>query len=208
MSRKKSSPDRSRAAAPPTAVDKPLRIIGGHLRNRPIHYSGDPRTRPMKDRVREALFNLIGPQVEGRHVIDLFAGTGQIGIEALSRGAEEAIFIEHGGPALQTIKKNLELTQLASRATVTRADVFQFLAHTTPRPCEYIYIAPPQYQQLWSYTLRVLERRMAWLAEEGSVIVQIHPVEYEPLALEHLALHDQRKYGSVLLCFYTRSAAP
>ncbi|MCL4205511.1 MAG: RsmD family RNA methyltransferase [Pirellulaceae bacterium] len=133
MSRKKSSPDRSRAAAPPTAVDKPLRIIGGHLRNRPIHYSGDPRTRPMKDRVREALFNLIGPQVEGRHVIDLFAGTGALGLEAISRGAARATFIERHFPTARVIRENIASLGVETQCQVFAADTFLWLRQQRSR---------------------------------------------------------------------------
>src|SRR6185369_13778531 len=75
-----------------------LRIIGGKLRGRKLQYSGDLRTRPMKDRVREAVFNLLGPGVKGSHAIDLFAGTGALGLEAISRGAAQATLIERHLP--------------------------------------------------------------------------------------------------------------
>ncbi len=133
MSRKKSSPDRLRTVAPPTAVDKPLRIIGGHLRNRPIHYSGDPRTRPMKDRVREALFNLIGPQVEGRHAIDLFAGTGALGLEAISRGAARATFIERHFPTARVIRENIANLGVETQCQVFAADAFLWLRQQRSR---------------------------------------------------------------------------
>src|SRR6478735_6302833 len=83
-----------------------LRIIGGSLRGRKIEYSGDARTRPMKDRVREAVFNLLGYSVEGTHVIDLFAGTGAMAIEAISRGATKAICIERHYPTAKLIEKS------------------------------------------------------------------------------------------------------
>lgn len=83
------------------------RIVGGRLRGRKLHYSGDERTRPMKDRVREALFNLIGTDVRGCHAIDLFAGTGALGIEAISRGAARATFIEQHFPTANLIRRNL-----------------------------------------------------------------------------------------------------
>ena len=86
---------------------KGLRIIGGTWRGRTIEYSGDPRTRPMKDRTREAVFNLVGPSVKGTHAIDLFAGTGALGLEALSRGAERATFIERHIPTAKLIRDNI-----------------------------------------------------------------------------------------------------
>src|SRR5205823_2176218 len=75
-----------------------LRIIGGRMRGRKLVYGGDQRTRPMKDRTREAVFNLLGPGVTGTHAIDLFAGTGALGLEAISRGAESATLIEQHFP--------------------------------------------------------------------------------------------------------------
>lgn len=96
---------------PPPPSDEPgpkgLRIIGGNWRGRTIEYSGDPRTRPMKDRTREAVFNLVGPSVKGTHAIDLFAGTGALGLEALSRGAERATFIERHIPTAKLIRDNI-----------------------------------------------------------------------------------------------------
>lgn len=83
-----------------------LRIIGGTFRGRKLDYSGDARTRPMKDRLREAVFNLIGPSVVGSAAIDLFAGTGALGFEALSRGAEQAVFIERHLPTAALIRRN------------------------------------------------------------------------------------------------------
>jgi 16S rRNA (guanine(966)-N(2))-methyltransferase RsmD len=83
-----------------------LRIIGGHFRGRKLAYSGDLRTRPMKDRVREALFNLLGRAVEGKVAIDLFAGTGALALEALSRGAKQAVAVEMHRPTARLIWQN------------------------------------------------------------------------------------------------------
>ncbi len=88
-------------------VDSQPRIVGGKWRSRKIAYHGDPRTRPMKARVREAVFNLVGPSIKGMHVLDLFAGTGAIGLEALSRGAARATFIERHFPTADLIRRNV-----------------------------------------------------------------------------------------------------
>ena len=82
-----------------------VRIIAGCFRGRKLHYSGDPRTRPMKDRVRQALFNRLGPDVEGTLAVDLFAGTGALGLEALSRGATRAILIEQHRPTARDLQR-------------------------------------------------------------------------------------------------------
>jgi 16S rRNA (guanine966-N2)-methyltransferase len=101
-----------------------LRIIGGTLRHRKLLYSGDQRTRPMKDRVREAVFNLVGPVVVGQHAIDLFAGTGALGFEAISRGAARATFVEQHFPTARLIRENASLLGAADRTTVHAANTF------------------------------------------------------------------------------------
>src|SRR4051812_30706451 len=101
-----------------------LRIVGGTLRGRKLLYSGDERTRPMKERVREAVFNLIGPRVVGAHAIDLFAGTGALGLEALSRGAETATLVEQHFPTADIIRQNVEVLGMAERAEVYSGNAF------------------------------------------------------------------------------------
>ena len=91
---------------PDEPVPTKLRIIGGSMRGRTIEYSGDLRTRPMKDRVREAVYNLVGTDAIGAHAIDLFAGTGALGLEAISRGAISATFIERHMPTAKLIRAN------------------------------------------------------------------------------------------------------
>jgi 16S rRNA (guanine966-N2)-methyltransferase len=113
-----------------TARPSELRIIGGLLRGRKLHYSGDPRTRPMKDRVREAVFNLVGPDVKGQHVLDLFAGTGALGMEALSRGAARATFFEQHFPTAAIIRENIASLGVEDRCEVISANTFiQFRPH-------------------------------------------------------------------------------
>jgi 16S rRNA (guanine(966)-N(2))-methyltransferase RsmD len=112
------------AKAAPDGPPAALRIIGGAHRGRKLEYSGDPRTRPMKDRVREAVFNLLGPDVAGKFVVDLFAGTGALGLEALSRGASRALFLEQHFPSAEVIRRNAATLGLAEAAEVLAADTF------------------------------------------------------------------------------------
>lgn len=100
------------------------RIVGGTLRGRKLLYSGDIRTRPMKDRVREAIFNLVGTDVRGCHAIDLFAGTGALGLEAISRGAARATFIEQHFPTADLIRKNIAEFKVAEQCTVEPGNTF------------------------------------------------------------------------------------
>jgi 16S rRNA (guanine966-N2)-methyltransferase len=125
MAGKKSS--RSQRQSPRGGSSEPetrLRIIGGSLRGRRLLYHGDPRTRPMKDRVREAVFNLLGRAVQGTHAVDLFAGTGALGLEAISRGAASATLIEQHFPTARVIEQNVASLQLADRARVVAGNVF------------------------------------------------------------------------------------
>jgi 16S rRNA (guanine966-N2)-methyltransferase len=179
-----------------------MRVISGTAKGRKLKSVPGEGTRPVTDRVKESLFDILGADVRDARFLDLFAGTGGVGIEALSRGARQAVFVEQGRAALDTIRANLALTHLADRARIVRADVFRFLAGEPDEPFDYIYVAPPQYQNLWVQTLHALDANPAWLSDDSQVIVQIHPREYEAMALEHLVLADERKYGSTLLCFY------
>jgi 16S rRNA (guanine(966)-N(2))-methyltransferase RsmD len=106
-----------------------LRIIGGTFRGHSILYHGDPRTRPMKDRVREAAFNLVGPAVRGTLAIDLFAGTGALGLEAVSRGAAGACFLERHFPTAKLIERNASSLGVQDRCRVIAADTFLWVHH-------------------------------------------------------------------------------
>ncbi len=159
-------------------------------------------TRPIMDRAKESLFNILGQFVRGSRWLDLFAGTGQVGIEALSRGAEEVVFTDKVRPAINTIQQNLKVTRLADRGTVLQTDAFAYLKRRGIRPFDLIYIAPPQYMKLWITALQDVDRNPALLTSGGIVIAQIDPKEYEPIALQNLTLYDQRKYGNTMFCFY------
>jgi 16S rRNA (guanine(966)-N(2))-methyltransferase RsmD len=165
-------------------------------------------TRPITDKVRQALFNIIGADIEDASILDLFGGTGSVGIEALSRGAAFAYFIDLNRQPIATIQSNLKETQLESRAKVLKADAFAFLEREAERQFDYVYIAPPQYKGLWKRALLTLDANIGWLAEDAWVIVQINPVENKALdgedTLKNLSEFDRRTYGSTLLIFYER----
>ena len=113
-----------------------LRIIGGTFRGRVIDYSGDPVTRPMKDNIREALFNLVGGWVKGKTVLDLFAGTGAIGLEAISRGASGATMIERHFPTVKIIEQNIQTLDVASKAEVHASDTFFWVRKFVKEPVD------------------------------------------------------------------------
>ncbi|MFU8772646.1 MAG: 16S rRNA (guanine(966)-N(2))-methyltransferase RsmD [Anaerolineales bacterium] len=181
-----------------------LRIIGGTARGRRLKSVPGASTRPITDRVREALFNILGADIQAATFLDLFAGTGSVGIEALSRGASYVRFIDRNHLAIATLKYNLEHTGLGEGAEVVRMDAFTLLERHPDREFDYVYIAPPQYKELWKRALISLDRSPSWLSEDAWVIVQIHPREYVQVETHQLEEFDQRRYGSTVLVFYKR----
>jgi 16S rRNA (guanine(966)-N(2))-methyltransferase RsmD len=181
-----------------------LRVIGGTAKGRKLQRVPGTGTRPISDRAKESLFNLLGSDVEGAEVLDLFAGTGSVGIEAISRGAGRATFIESDRQAANVIQANLKTVGFAERGRVLRADVFIYLRNDPRQGFDYIHIAPPQYHNWWAGTLEALDTRPGWVNPDGVAVAQIDPREFHPLALTALELVDQRTYGNTMLCFYER----
>lgn len=184
-----------------------LRVISGRAKGRRLQSVAGDRTRPITDRVKEALFDILGADVADSRWWDVFAGTGAVGIEALSRGAAAVRFTEFARAALETIRANLEATGLADRGEVRRADAFSLLAARPDARFHYIYVAPPQYKDLWSTALSELDRNIDWLTDDGWTIAQIAPGEYRELELANIREFDQRKYGTTLLVFFSRITA-
>ncbi len=179
-----------------------MRVISGSAKGRKLAAVPGDSTRPITDRVKESLFNIIGPDIQQAWFLDMFAGTGSVGIEALSRGAAVALFLDTNSKAIKTIHSNLNLTRLVDRARVEQGNAFSILDEPVDQPYDYIYIAPPQYKGIWLKALVMLDDHMDWLSGDGWVIVQIHPREYELPQLSNLVEFDRRKYGSTLLLFY------
>ncbi len=187
-----------------------MRVITGIAKGKRLKAVPGDSTRPITDRTKEALFSILGNWILETRVLDLFGGTGAVGIEALSRGAEHAMFIDKSTEATRTIGENLRNTKLAKQAYVKRGDSLQFLKSPplNVEPFDLIYIAPPQYKELWIEAIEIIDQSLDfWLKPDGVVIVQIHPREFKDLDLRDLFLYDERKYGSTLLCFYDRNEA-
>ena len=183
-----------------------IRVISGKAKGRRLKLVPGDSTRPVMDRVKESLFNILGDWVRDSHWLDLFAGTGSVGIEALSRGAASCLFLDLSREAVRTIHENLKTTGLEEDAEVRRADALAFLDGIPDESSrfEVIYIAPPQYHSLWRQALERIDQQIDWLLPDGIAIAQIDPREYEELPLTHLRRYDERKYGNTLLCFYER----
>ncbi len=118
-----------------------LRIVGGAWRSRRLRFPSVPELRPTPDRARETLFNWLGPWIEGRRVLDLFAGSGALGLEALSRGAAEAVFVEHARPVAAALRTNIEVLG-ATGASVVGTDALRFLARARDG-FDLVFVDPP-----------------------------------------------------------------
>jgi 16S rRNA (guanine966-N2)-methyltransferase len=182
-----------------------LRVISGKAKGRKLKDVPGETTRPVTDMVKQALFNILAGDVQDSTWWDLFGGTGAIGIEALSRGAAFVRFSDLNRAPIETMHANLEITGFGSQAEVRRGDAFAMLESSPNQLFDYVYIAPPQYKEMASKALLLLDANPGWLNDEGAwVIVQIHPREYHKLELHALEEFDQRKYGSTLLVFYEK----
>ena len=179
-----------------------LRVIAGSAKGMRLKTLPGNATRPITDRVKENLFNILGGDVIDSTWWDIFGGTGAVGIEALSRGASFVRFTERSRAAVQIIRENLSHCHLDDRAEIRRGDAFAFLESTPDARFDYLYIAPPQYKGMWARALHLLDSIPGWLSKDAWVIAQIHPREYEDLLLQTLQKFDERKYGSTLLVFY------
>ena len=183
-----------------------LRVIAGKAKGHKLKTVEGDTTRPITDRAKESLFNILAGDVINSNWWDLFAGTGAVGIEALSRGAASVRFSDMNKAPIETIKFNVDHCKFTEQSEIRRSDAFAYLAAQPDRKFEYIYIAPPQYKDMWSKALELLDENIGWLADDGWVIVQIAPREYRTStpSLKNIEEFEQRKYGSTLLVFYQR----
>jgi len=181
-----------------------LRVIGGSARGRKLKSVPGDTTRPVMDRVKEALFNILAGDVIDSIWWDLFGGTGAIGIEALSRGAAFVRFSDLNRAPVETIKENVEHCGFSKQAEIRKGDAFGMLNAQADKQFQFIYIAPPQYHEMWIKALKLIDENISWLTDKGTAIVQIDPTEYQEIKLENLEETEQRKYGSTLIIFYDR----
>ncbi len=153
-----------------------LRIVGGTHRGRKITYSGDPLVRPMKDRTREAVFNLLGPLNQTFHAMDLFAGTGALALEALSRGVAAATLVERHRPTARTIRKNIDALQLSDRADVVETDVFRYVRRTPfpESPRHLVFCCPPYrlYHEQREAMLELIQTVLSRFSSESILVVE------------------------------------
>jgi 16S rRNA (guanine966-N2)-methyltransferase len=175
-----------------------MRVIAGTYGGRTLKAPPGSSTRPTSDRVREALFSILGARVGGARVLDLFAGSGALGIEALSRGAESAVFVDDAPAAIRAIRANLEALEID--AGVRRADALRFLGAASSGGAQYdlVFLDPP-YQLADRLASRLSEALPAVLAPGAVAVAESD--RRAPLALD-LPLLDERRYGDTLIRIY------
>lgn len=196
-----------------------MRVIGGEFRSRQLQTPRGDATRPTSDRLRETLFNVLGPAVGGARFLDLYAGSGAVGVEALSRGAAFAGFVEHRPPALAAIRANLAMLGLGSRAVVESRTVAAALGRLSeaqrliekpqllekPQGFDFVFLDPPyEAESEYTETLGVLGREPARLLRPGASVIAEHARRQGPPekfgALRRRRLLEQ---GEAALSFYT-----
>ncbi len=183
VGRKGKKTERHERGANAETHDPQVRIIGGTFRGRRLLYHGDPIVRPMKHRTREAIFNLVSTECAGRHAIDLFAGTGALGLEALSRGASSATFIEKHVPSARVIEQNLHSLGVENQATLFVTSAFlwgkrDLPAASTAEPSAgrpwLVFCSPPYafYQERQAETLDLIARVQEYAPASSILIIE------------------------------------
>lgn len=173
-----------------------MRVIAGQSRGRKLVSAEGRDTRPTTDRVKESMFNLLAPYVCGANVLDLFAGSGALGIEALSRGAEKAVFVEKNAAALKNIETNLENTRLKDRAEVFFGDYEKYLLSCSEK-FDIVLLDPPYDSGFYGVALDLLaERGLLW---HGSVVALEHSDKIAAPQSGEFEIYTDRKYGSSMV---------
>lgn len=178
-----------------------MRIVGGSFRGRKLHSPKGDQIRPTTDKVREAIFNIIRSSVPGARVLDLFAGTGALGLEALSRGAVQAVFVDHGTEAVRLIQANIELCKARERARVLHGPVPHIL-HGLAREgqgFDLIFMDPPYGEDHIEKALSLL----SGVARDGSLVVaEHHRKDTVPERHGEWVRIQQRRYGDTMISLF------
>lgn len=195
-----------RSGTPPAATVG-LRIVGGEFRGRRLQYGGEPTVRPMKDRVREALFNLIGPAARGKHAMDLFGGTGALGLEALSRGAAAATFLERHFPTAKILHANIATLGVEDRCDVLAADTFVWFERSPKLPTTpwLVFVSPPY--EFYVTRREEMLRLIAGVKEAApaeSILAVESDARFDCAALPEADQWDVRRYPPAVIALYRK----
>ena len=179
-----------------------MRVITGAARGRRLKELEGYETRPTTDRVKEGIFNIIQFDIEGRKALDLFAGTGQLGIEALSRGAASAVFVEQRRDAAALVKDNLKITALGENARVICGEAMAFLSSTKEK-FDLIFVDPPYAANLWENAIKTIYQ-FDILSNHGIIICESPLNQEMPLVEPPYFLHRTYRYGKIKITTYHR----
>ena len=185
-----------------------MRITGGHAKGKTLAPFKGLDIRPTPDQVREAIFSIIGQNLTGKIVLDLFAGTGVLGLEALSRGAARALFIDRARRSIGLTRRNIQICGFTDRSLVMMRDLTKGLPPLESlggQPFDIIFLDPPYRQNMAPKCLSSLVKGKI-LANGGIVIVETHKTEYLSQELCGLVLVDSRTYGDTRINFYELGA--
>ena len=181
-----------------------MRVITGSARGVVLKTPDGLHTRPTSDRVKEALFSIIQFDIPNAKVLDLFGGTGQLGIEALSRGAKNAIFVDEREDACSLIKENLRRTKLAQNATVLRSDYMSYLKRCREQ-FDIIFLDPPYAEVFLENSLKLITE--IDILRDSGIIVAERPLGKElPWSFEGYTRSKDYKYGKTLLTLYRKDS--
>ena len=179
-----------------------MRVISGKAKGIALMTPKGELTRPTADRVKEAMFSIIQFDLPNASVLDLFGGTGQLGIEALSRGAKRAVFVDSRDDACRLIKQNLKRTKLESNATVVRSDYMQYLNRCTDR-FDIVILDPPYAEVFLENSLKVITE--IDILQSGGIIIAERPLGKDlPYDFPGFTRSKDYKYGQILLTLYRK----
>ncbi|MCM1364919.1 MAG: 16S rRNA (guanine(966)-N(2))-methyltransferase RsmD [Faecalibacterium sp.] len=178
-----------------------MRVITGIARGRRLITLEGDDVRPTTDKVKEALFSIIQFELEGRHVLDLFAGSGQLGIEALSRGAKSAVFVDKSKKSIEIVKSNLKTTGLEKSAVVVNSDSIAFLK-TRREKFDIAFLDPPYSKGILQQALEFVPNVMS---ESGVIICESPKEEVLPESIGEFMLTKRYSYGKMSLTTYRRT---
>ncbi len=181
-----------------------MRVISGTAKGRTLKAVPGKRTRPTTDKVKEAVFSIIGPYFDGGKVLDLFAGTGGLGIEALSRGAEQAIFIDMDPVSVSVIRTNLQAAQLQERAEIYRNEAMQAIKQLAKRGLvfDYIFLDPP-YRMVNMDELAIDMLNKGLIAEQATVVIEHDTEVHYADQIQSLTCIRRASYGEITVSIYT-----
>ena len=181
-----------------------MRVITGSARGRRLKELEGMETRPTTDRVKEGMFSALQFDIEGRKVLDLFAGTGQLGIECLSRGAESAVFVDRRKDAVALIRENLKTTQLSHKAKVVGGDSMEYLKGVREK-FDLIFLDPPYGTGLLEKALETITT-IDIVSENGIIVCENGSGVAWPTLSEPYRMHKEYRYGKIRTALYRRAA--